>query len=236
MILDAAKHSGATLAFLFAALALSSTPVLAAPISSCNANFTMCDVYEGSVLMTPALAISGDVVLRDTNGTVSDVFRIFNNILDTGGGSGLGNLPSIFRGDENNLPTVFSVNAEFLAEGTVVDANGFVETDDNGRHASGCNRGEKLLLDVTSIGSTLDEGTVPQELLMKWNGGPHAFDVHFAKGTLHSAYRFFAGRSPGDQLADERIVVRRYGIALKELTVDAHARPTGAVISGDGSR
>src|ERR1700674_2221860 len=104
------------------------------------------------------------------------------------------------------------------------------------RRASGCNRGEKLLLDVTGIGSTLDEGAVPQELLMKWNGGLHAFDAHFAKGTLHSAYRLFAGRAPGNQLADKRIVVRRYGIAVKELTVDTHARPTGAVISSDGPR
>src|SRR5450631_4422882 len=133
MIRHRVSHFVATLALLFAAFALSSVPALAGPTSSCNASITVCNVFEGSVLAPNGyLGISGDIVLRDAGGAVSDVFRIFNNFFDSGGGTGLGISASIFSDDEHNLPPLFSVNAVFLAEGTVVDANGFVETDYNG--------------------------------------------------------------------------------------------------------
>src|SRR5262249_45205985 len=59
--------------------------------------------------------------------SVSDVFRIFNNLVNTGGGSGLGNMAFLYSDDEGNLPnpTSYSTNAIFLAEGlTETDFNG----------------------------------------------------------------------------------------------------------------
>jgi hypothetical protein len=69
---------------------LLAAPVFGLPASSCTPTFTLSDVYEdGNILQLPALAIAGDVVLLDAPSAISDVFRVFNNIIDTGGGTGL---------------------------------------------------------------------------------------------------------------------------------------------------
>ena len=98
----------------------------ALPVSSCAADFSSCNIYEGSVQL-PFTATSGDVILLDSDQSVSDVFRIFNNLMDTGGGTGLGNMAFLYSDDEGNLPnpTSYSANAIFLAEGlTETDFNG----------------------------------------------------------------------------------------------------------------
>jgi hypothetical protein len=113
-------------------LALFSTGVFAAQISSCAANFSTCTVYEDGFFLTfPSLAISGDVVLVDPGTTsVSDVFRIFNDFIDTGGGTGLGLSAFFYSTDENNLPATLSANAVFITEGPAI--NGIARTDYNG--------------------------------------------------------------------------------------------------------
>src|SRR5438309_1701526 len=78
-----------------------SVPARAAPIANCNANLTQCSIPENVLLQLPLLAVSGDVVLTESNGTtVSDVFRIFNNLADTGQGTGLGDLAEMFSADD----------------------------------------------------------------------------------------------------------------------------------------
>jgi hypothetical protein len=67
----------------------------------------------------PFTAIAGDVVLTDPNSTTaSDVFRIFNNIINTGGGTGLGNMVFLYSSDDTTLPNLsaYSVNVVFIAE------------------------------------------------------------------------------------------------------------------------
>lgn len=100
-----------------ASLALASTPV------SCNANFTACSIPENALLQFPPgfLAAAGDVIVQDPNtGKVSDVFRIFNNVLDTGLGTGLGNTGILISADDANTlgidVSVPSANAVFLKE------------------------------------------------------------------------------------------------------------------------
>jgi hypothetical protein len=108
---------------------LLAAPLFGLPASSCTPTFTLCDVYEdGNILQLPALAIAGDVVLLDAPSTISDVFRVFNNIIDTGGGTGLGDQAFLFSADEGNLPSILSVNAAFVPEGTIT-AGGLVQTD-----------------------------------------------------------------------------------------------------------
>ena len=74
--------------------ALASTPAI------CKPDFTACSIPENVLLQLPFLAIAGDVVVQDPNGNVSDVFRIFNNFVDTGAGTGLGDLAILVSGDD----------------------------------------------------------------------------------------------------------------------------------------
>ena len=102
-----------------AGLVLLSVPAAAGPIAGCNAGFTVCDIPENILLQLPFTAIAGDAVLTEPGGVVvSDVFRIFNNIINTGGGTGLGNMVFLYSSDETTLPnpSTWSANAVFLAE------------------------------------------------------------------------------------------------------------------------
>ena len=109
-------------------------PVLHADlISSCAPDFSSCNVYEDNmILVLPGLAISGDVIVTN-NSTVLDVFRINNNFVDTGGGTGLGTTAFLFAADLNDLPSPsnYSVNAVTVPLGPLVPG-GFYETTYNG--------------------------------------------------------------------------------------------------------
>ena len=107
--------------------------VHAGPISSCAPDFSSCSIYEdGLPLSFPGLAIAGDVILIDqfNGGGVSDVFRIFNDFFDSGGGTGLGFTAFLYSEDLSNLPdpSTFSVNAVFINEAHNTGA-GTIETD-----------------------------------------------------------------------------------------------------------
>ncbi len=96
-----------------------SVPAAAAPIANCNANVTLCLIPENVLLQLPSgdFAIAGDVVLLESNGsTISDVFRIFNNLVNTGQGTGLGTLVEMYSADDVTLPTNFSANAVGIFE------------------------------------------------------------------------------------------------------------------------
>jgi hypothetical protein len=89
-------------------------------------------VYEGSLLTPPfGFFISGDVILMDQwTGQVSDVFRIFNDLVDTGGGTGLGVSALLYSEDLGNLPdpSTYSVNAVTINE-AFGNGGGLIETD-----------------------------------------------------------------------------------------------------------
>jgi hypothetical protein len=98
-----------------------SVPASAAAIAPCDATFTTCAIEENILLQLPSpfTAIAGDVILTDPGSSaVSDVFRIFNNIMDTGFGTGLGNMVFLFSADESALPSpsTYSMNAVTLPE------------------------------------------------------------------------------------------------------------------------
>jgi hypothetical protein len=109
-------------------------PAAGLPIANCNASF-VCIIPENILMQFPAsfgFAISGDVVLRETDGvTVSDVFRIFNDLVDTGNGTGLGTTFFFYSSDDSTplpSPATYSANVTFITENpsgeTVFSANG----------------------------------------------------------------------------------------------------------------
>jgi hypothetical protein len=107
-----------SIAICFAGLVLLSVPAAAVQLASCDPNFLSCVIPENIVLQLPFTAIAGDVVLTEPNSTtVSDVFRISNNLINTGGGTGLGNMAFLFSTPENTLPapSTYSANVVFLA-------------------------------------------------------------------------------------------------------------------------
>ena len=109
----------ASIAACFVGLVMLSLPGVAATIASCDATFTVCNIPENLLLQLPFTAIAGDAVLTDPGGTTaSDVFRIFNNIINTGGGTGLGNMAFLYSSDDTTLPnpSTYSANVVFLPE------------------------------------------------------------------------------------------------------------------------
>jgi hypothetical protein len=114
------KVSLARLAVGFAGLVLISSPAAAAIAASCNSSFTMCNIPENILLQLPFAAISGDVILLDPgSSTVSDLFRISNNLVNTGAGTGLGNLAFLYSSDDGTplpLPSTYSANAVTITE------------------------------------------------------------------------------------------------------------------------
>ena len=119
----------------FAALALFSSSVTAAPVSSCAVDGSSCNVYEGRLLTYPDgyFGYSGDVVVKDFSGITVNVFRIFNDLVDTGGGTGLGSTALLYGADLNDLPnpSTYSANAVTIKMGTA-GPTGYYETDYNG--------------------------------------------------------------------------------------------------------
>jgi hypothetical protein len=97
----------------------------------CSPDQTECAIPEQTMLSLPFLAISGDVVLVESNmTTVSDVFRIFNDVVDTGGGTGLGTLVELYSADDGPLPSpaTYSANVQFILE----NPNGITPFTGNG--------------------------------------------------------------------------------------------------------
>jgi hypothetical protein len=115
-----------------AGLALLSTPGRAAQMAVCAPDFSTCSIPENVLLQLPFTAIAGDVVLLEAdNVTISDVFRIFNNVADTTGGTGLGDLVFLFSSDDSTPlpdPSTFSSNVVAINE----DPSGFTHFNGNG--------------------------------------------------------------------------------------------------------
>ena len=105
------------------AFAVCPPPAAAGQISTCDSNTYVCQIYEEENIDISAIgiAISGDVVLLDGS-IVRNVFRIFNDIADTGGGTGLGQTASFYGIVEGNLPdpSTYSDNVIYLQEAAAV--------------------------------------------------------------------------------------------------------------------
>ena len=79
-------------AMLLSLVAFQTSSARGQNVANCNASFTICFIGENVVLQLPFVGIAGDVIIPDPNSNVvSDVYRIINNLVDTGGGTGLGN-------------------------------------------------------------------------------------------------------------------------------------------------
>ena len=113
-------HHLARIAVGFAGLVLLSAPATAAIAANCNSAFTMCNIPENILLQLPFAGISGDVILTDPGSSiVSDIFRISNNLVNTGAGTGLGNLVFLYSSDDSTplpSPSTYSANAVFIME------------------------------------------------------------------------------------------------------------------------
>jgi hypothetical protein len=112
-------YRSCSIAICSVGLILLSVPAVAATIAPCNATFTTCVIPENISLQLPFVAIAGDAILTElSSSTVSDVFRIFNNVVNTGAGTGLGNMAFLYSADDSALPSpsTYSANAVFLSE------------------------------------------------------------------------------------------------------------------------
>ena len=112
------KHINRLALFLTVLVALS-IPAAATAVANCTSDFSECFIPENVELQLPFLAISGDVVLLDPSGTVSDVFRTFNNLVNTGAGTGLGNLVFLYSSDDSTplpSPSTYSANVVTIPE------------------------------------------------------------------------------------------------------------------------
>ena len=109
----------------------------AAAVAPCNANFTACSIPENVLLQLPFTGIAGDEIIQEPTSTVvSDVFRLFNNVIDTGGGTGFGNMVFLYSVDNGPLPdpSTYSLNFQAIHEAvtgfTSFNGNGTVYTLD----------------------------------------------------------------------------------------------------------
>ncbi len=101
------------------------------PISSCTSNGSSCNVYEDQALTLTFLGISGDVILHAPGGATIDVFRIFNDAVNTGGGTGLGDIAFFYGPTDLPNPSTYSVNSVSINRAGA-GPTGFYETDYNG--------------------------------------------------------------------------------------------------------
>lgn len=91
---------------LFSLIAISASLASASTPANCKPDFSACSIPENVLLQLPFLAIAGDVVVQDPNSpNVSDVFRIFNDFVDTGAGTGLGSTAILLSSDDANRAT-----------------------------------------------------------------------------------------------------------------------------------
>jgi hypothetical protein len=104
-------------AILTACIVLSTRAVSGQTVAQCTPTFSDCAIPENTALLFPFLAISGDVSLvpnlKANLAAASDVFRINNNLIDTGLGTGLGFAAFLFSG-HNTLPAPSTYSANFV--------------------------------------------------------------------------------------------------------------------------
>jgi hypothetical protein len=89
--------------------------------AQCDPTFSNCAIPENTQVVFPFLAISGDVVLlpnlKANVAAASDVFRVANNFVDTGLGTGIGFGAFLYSGHLTlPAPSTYSANAVGIRE------------------------------------------------------------------------------------------------------------------------
>lgn len=75
----------------------------------------------------------------------------------------------------------------------------------------------------------IDKIRVIHQLLMEWNRGLDALDDKLFKCALHAGDGFFACRGIGNQLGDQRVVIRRDAVVGIGMSIDSNAWPSRLV-------
>jgi hypothetical protein len=119
------KYAPRLIARLFVTGVLAGSVVAAAQSApaplQCTSTLSDCAVPENTLLSFPTVVISGDAVLapnlNSNLNSVRDVFRINNNFVDTGAGTGIGFTGILFSG-EHAVPAIssYSANAAEIRE------------------------------------------------------------------------------------------------------------------------
>src|SRR5471030_1870415 len=86
------------------------------------------------------------------------------------------------------------------------------------------------------VGAAFDEAGVDHQLAVQRDIGRDALDHHFRQRDLHAADRLFARGAVSDDLADHRIVVRRYIVTGIGVRINADAGAARRVPGGDAAR
>src|SRR5690606_11789801 len=81
----------------------------------------------------------------------------------------------------------------------------------------------QLLLQVMDVHATLVEALVAGQVAVQRDVGLDAVDHDLVQGIAHACHGFVAGATVADQLADQRVVVRRHRVAAVQVRVDADA-------------
>lgn len=114
------------LLLLVGTLMLLALPGFATPMSTCDSTTFVCNIYENQLVNFGFLAISGDVIVENAHSVTVDVFRIFNNVFNGGGGTGVGDEGFLFGASQLPDASTYSVNAVTVSLGPT--AVGFYET------------------------------------------------------------------------------------------------------------
>jgi hypothetical protein len=92
------------------------------------------------------------------------------------------------------------------------------------------------MLEIVDAGTALHETGVVHQFLMQRDVGLDALDAHLRQGNAHPANRLIAAVAIGDHLGDHRVVMRRNGITLIDVRVDANPGPARGMIETDLAR
>src|SRR5690606_32091447 len=93
----------------------------------------------------------------------------------------------------------------------------------------------ELLLEVMDAGAAAQERRVLQQLLVQRDARLDALDHGFREGDVQARDRLLAGLAVGDDLADQRVVVRRHHVAVVGVRIDANAGAAGHVERRDAA-
>src|SRR5690606_26298967 len=91
----------------------------------------------------------------------------------------------------------------------------------------------QLLFQVVNAGAACLEAGVLHQFPVQIHVRLDAFHHHFGQGNVHTGNGLLARLTVGNQLGNHGIVVRRHGVAGKDVRVDTHARATRGVPLGD---
>jgi hypothetical protein len=91
--------------------------VRAADVAACDATCSVCSIPQNVVLQLPAACLlsGGDVIIQGANpSNATYLFRAFNNLVDTGGGTGLSRSVILYGSNDNTPlpdPSTYSLNS-----------------------------------------------------------------------------------------------------------------------------